>query len=96
MCGHDWCSVRISKEIVQFVSGKEESYAWDAPKISQALSAEQKEILEETRRALPGGAAPAGLEDSHQHGVRNRARRRAIATWPSNDEAKEIQGAPGK
>jgi phosphomethylpyrimidine synthase len=23
MCGHDWCSVRISKEIVEFASGKE-------------------------------------------------------------------------
>ncbi len=25
MCGHDWCSVRISKEISEFYSGKEES-----------------------------------------------------------------------
>jgi phosphomethylpyrimidine synthase len=25
MCGHDWCSVRISKEILEFYSGKEES-----------------------------------------------------------------------
>ena len=24
MCGHDWCSVRISKEIVEFYSGKDE------------------------------------------------------------------------
>jgi phosphomethylpyrimidine synthase len=23
MCGHDWCSVRISKEIVDFYSGKD-------------------------------------------------------------------------
>jgi phosphomethylpyrimidine synthase len=46
MCGHDWCAVRISKEISLFVSGKEESYQWDKPKVSQALSAEQKEILE--------------------------------------------------
>ena len=28
-----------------FVSGKDEEYAWDKPKISAALSAEQKEIL---------------------------------------------------
>jgi len=28
MCGHDWCSVRISKEIVLFASGKESEYAW--------------------------------------------------------------------
>ncbi len=46
MCGHDWCSVRISKEITEFVSGKDESYAWELPKVSEALSSEQREILE--------------------------------------------------
>jgi phosphomethylpyrimidine synthase len=46
MCGHDWCSVRISKEIVEFVSGKDEGYAWDHAKISAALTPEQREILE--------------------------------------------------
>jgi phosphomethylpyrimidine synthase len=38
--------VRISKEISLFVSGKDEEYAWDKPKISAALSDEQKEILQ--------------------------------------------------
>jgi len=46
MCGHDWCSVRISKEIVEFASGKEDSYQWDRAKVSEALSPEQREILE--------------------------------------------------
>jgi len=46
MCGHDWCSVRISKEIVEFASGKEADYQWDKAKVSAALTAEQKEILE--------------------------------------------------
>jgi phosphomethylpyrimidine synthase len=46
MCGHDWCSVRISKEIVEFHSGKEEQYQWDRAKVTAALSAEQQEILE--------------------------------------------------
>ena len=46
MCGHDWCSVRISKEIGEFFSGKDEAYAWDRPTISAALSPEQREILE--------------------------------------------------
>jgi len=45
MCGHDWCSVRISKEISLFVSGKDESYQWDKPKISAALNSTQREIL---------------------------------------------------
>jgi phosphomethylpyrimidine synthase len=46
MCGHDWCSVRISKEIVEFVSGKDEAYGWDRVKTSAALTREQREILE--------------------------------------------------
>ena len=46
MCGHDWCSVRISKEIVEFTSGKAEAYKWDKAKVTDALTDEQKEILE--------------------------------------------------
>ncbi len=46
MCGHDWCSVRISKEINEFFSGKDETYAWDKPKQSAALTDEQKQILQ--------------------------------------------------
>ncbi len=52
MCGHDWCSVRISKEIQEFMSGKAEGYervgangkAGAAIK-SAALTPEQQEIL---------------------------------------------------
>ncbi len=47
MCGHDWCSVRISKEIVEFASGKDSDYAWDKPEISAALTPEQRQILEQ-------------------------------------------------
>jgi len=46
MCGHDWCSVRISKEIVQFASGKDEDYQWERAKKTAALTPEQQEILE--------------------------------------------------
>jgi len=47
MCGHDWCAVRISKEISEFVSGKDETYAWDRPKLTEALTPEQLAILEQ-------------------------------------------------
>lgn len=47
MCGHDWCSVRISKEIQEFQSGKEADYAWDKAKVTAALTDEQKAILEQ-------------------------------------------------
>ena len=47
MCGHDWCSVRISKEIQEFASGKTEENAWDKPTLSAALNEEQRKILEQ-------------------------------------------------
>jgi phosphomethylpyrimidine synthase len=46
MCGHDWCSVRISKEIAEFASGKAEGFERGAAKVSAALTAEQREVLE--------------------------------------------------
>ncbi|MEM6796673.1 MAG: thiamine biosynthesis protein ThiC, partial [Acidobacteriota bacterium] len=47
MCGHAWCSVRISKEIQEFASGKDEAYSWKKAKVSDALTDEQKQILEQ-------------------------------------------------
>ena len=66
MCGHDWCSVRISKEITQFVSGKDERFAWTSPKISAALTAEQQAVLEKR-----GVLSPAEL---HRLASKTRAR----------------------
>ncbi|MBL8757781.1 MAG: phosphomethylpyrimidine synthase ThiC, partial [Phycisphaerae bacterium] len=52
MCGHDWCSVRISKEIQEFASGKAEGFErigangkTGAAVKSAALTPEQQEIL---------------------------------------------------
>ncbi len=47
MCGHDWCSVRISKEIQEFASGKDPKFAAGKAKISDALTPEQRSILEQ-------------------------------------------------
>ena len=52
MCGHDWCSVRISKEITEFASGKAEGFARERVLKSPALSAEQRAQLEK-RGVLP-------------------------------------------
>ena len=65
MCGHDWCSVRISKEITMFVSGKDEEFAWDAPRVSEQLSEDQREILE--RRGV--------LSPEEIHRLANKTRR---------------------
>ena len=45
MCGHDWCSVRISKEIVEFESGTASGFERELVIKSPALSPEQQEIL---------------------------------------------------
>jgi phosphomethylpyrimidine synthase len=47
MCGHDWCSVRISKEIQEFQSGKDEEYVREKVMKSAALTSEQRQILEQ-------------------------------------------------
>jgi phosphomethylpyrimidine synthase len=76
MCGHDWCAVRISKEIVEFASGKDASYRWEQARVTDALSPEQRDILAQrgvlspaeihrlaskTRRAM-------GAQDGHKAG----------------------------
>jgi phosphomethylpyrimidine synthase len=52
MCGHDWCSVRISKEIAEFDSGKAEEYQRKRVLKSPALNEEQRAVLER-RGVLP-------------------------------------------
>jgi phosphomethylpyrimidine synthase len=60
MCGHDWCSVRISKEIQEFASGNAEGFERvgkggkvGAPVKSAGLSPEQREILEKRGYLTP-------------------------------------------
>lgn len=46
MCGHDWCSMRISKEIVEWASGKAEGYVpLKVAARSPGLTPEQIELL---------------------------------------------------
>jgi len=47
MCGHDWCSVRISKEIQLFGSGKDEAFDRGQAKVSDPLTPEQRRVLED-------------------------------------------------
>ena len=47
MCGHDWCSVRISKQIQEFASGKDAEFFVDKAKVSDALTVEQQNILQQ-------------------------------------------------
>lgn len=75
MCGHDWCSVRISKEIVEFTSGKDQNYQWDKARVSAALTPEQQEILNKRGVLSP--------EEVH----RLAAKTRKVMTVESTDKA---------
>ena len=48
MCGHDWCSMRISKEIQEFASGKDEKFQpAKAVTTSEGVSEEGAKLLQE-------------------------------------------------
>lgn len=56
MCGHDWCSVRISKEIQEWASGNAEGFErnGDGKTVkSPALTPEQQQILETRGHLTP-------------------------------------------
>ncbi|MEM9194210.1 MAG: phosphomethylpyrimidine synthase ThiC [Myxococcota bacterium] len=53
MCGHDWCSVRISKEIQEWASGKAAGFERGKARKSAALTKEQQAILEQRGHLSP-------------------------------------------
>jgi phosphomethylpyrimidine synthase len=54
MCGHDWCSMRISKEIEAFASGKDPEFQPERKVLpSPGIGAEGVEVLRQRARALP-------------------------------------------
>jgi phosphomethylpyrimidine synthase len=67
MCGHDWCSVRISKEIVAFASGKAEGFE-RGPARPSTLTPEQRRILEAraARAHDDAGGEPTSAADLHR------------------------------
>ncbi len=80
MCGHDWCSVRISKDIQEFASGKADGFGRERVMQSAALTEEQREILQKrgvlspeelhrlaskTKRAVVSDSPKAGCHSDH-------------------------------
>jgi len=54
MCGHDWCSMRISKEIEAFASGKDPDFQPVRKALkSPGVSLEGRELLQQRAAALP-------------------------------------------
>jgi len=108
MCGHDWCAVRISKGIAEFLSGKDEAYAWDRPTPTGALTPEQREILErrgalepeeierlatKTRRAMGGEAGRKAACHSDAADTAKAARLQEERLDPVTSEPLEEQSA---
>lgn len=91
MCGHDWCSVRISKEIKEFVSGKDEKYEWDQARRSAAITIEQQRILEQ--RGVLGPDEIHRLATKTQQATDPESGQRASchSDYVDADRAREIQ-----
>jgi len=54
MCGHDWCSLRISKEITEFASGKDPGFQPERPAMrSPGVSEDGRALLAQRAAALP-------------------------------------------
>ncbi|MBI1370522.1 MAG: phosphomethylpyrimidine synthase ThiC [Planctomycetes bacterium] len=86
MCGHDWCSVRISKEITEWASGKAEGFERSGggkPVKSDALTDDQRAILE--RR---GVLSPEQIHKLAHKGKKAACHSDEVA---DADEAKRIQ-----
>jgi phosphomethylpyrimidine synthase len=85
MCGHDWCAIRISKEIGEFASGKHGGYQPQrAATKSPALTEDQRKLLAERagRASLP--ASHSGKPPCHSDNV------------PDAEQAKQVQAAYAK
>jgi len=91
MCGHDWCSVRISKEIVGFLSGKDDRYAWEAPRVSEALSPEQRAILEKRGVLSPEELHRLARKTRASMGAETGKRADCHSDLTTDDEAQRLQ-----
>lgn len=91
MCGHDWCSVRISKEIVEFASGKDENYQWNRAKVSAALTPEQQEILEKRGHLSPQEIHQLASKTKKVVGANKDAKAACHSDVVDAESAKQIQ-----
>ncbi len=91
MCGHDWCSVRISKEIVQFASGKEQDFQWDRAKKTAALTPEQQEILEKRGVLSPEEIHKLASKTKKVVGADSGQKANCHSDYVDSDAAKELQ-----
>ncbi len=97
MCGHDWCSVRISKEIQDFASGKADGFERvgaagkpGAPIKSGALTPDQQAILAQRGYLHPDEIHKLAAKTKKAVGADN-AKAACHSDYAGNDEAKRLQ-----
>jgi phosphomethylpyrimidine synthase len=91
MCGHDWCSVRISKEIAEFVSGKDPEFAWDGARVSDALTPEQQDILERRGVLSPEEIHRLAGKTRRALGAQRGSRAACHSDVSSDEQARQVQ-----
>jgi phosphomethylpyrimidine synthase len=91
MCGHDWCSVRISKEIVEFASGKADGFARDKVLKSPALTPDQREALEKRGVLSPEEILRLASKTRNAVGADKGAKAGCHSDFRPEEEAKQLQ-----
>ena len=91
MCGHDWCSVRISKEIQEFASGKAEGFDRGKPVKSAALTEEQQRILEQRGYLKPEEIHKLASKVKGKVPAKDEGKAACHSDYVDDDEAKKIQ-----
>jgi len=91
MCGHDWCSVRISKEIVEFASGKDDDYQWKKAKVTAALTPEQQQILASRGNLSPEEIHKLASKTKKAVGAKEGEKASCHSDYVDDDSARRLQ-----
>jgi phosphomethylpyrimidine synthase len=91
MCGHDWCSVRISKEIAEFGSGKAEGFERERVAKSPALTPEQQEILAKRGVLSPEEIHRLASKTKSVLGARTGSRAACHSDYSDSETAQRLQ-----
>jgi phosphomethylpyrimidine synthase len=93
MCGHDWCSVRISKEITEFTSGKAAGFERAAVVKSAALTPEQRDVLEKRGVLSPEEIHRLASKTRKAVGADKGAKAACHSDFADGDQAEHLQAA---
>jgi phosphomethylpyrimidine synthase len=93
MCGHDWCSVRISKEIAEFTSGKAAGFERAAVVKSAALTPEQRDVLEKRGVLSPEEIHRLASKTRKAVGADKGAKAACHSDFADGDQAEHLQAA---